>query len=612
MFIGFADERDWSAYSFVIVGSGFAGQFLAEKLSRSGRVLLLEAGGRDDPLALGEGYYEIESRGARTPALGTRLSAFGGTANHWTGQSHPFSPTIFVDRPGIPGWPIVYEDYAVHVPEAADWLGLAPFYPPGATSSLERGLFANHADVNVLQFLSPKKLPVLGDAATQKRYAEDAAIDVLTDTRLVDIALDTAGQRVASVELAHAGGRRTTIPVRALIVCAGGIENARLMLWAGRRYPAGNPLLGGPKELTGKYYTEHPVYFPADIYFDGRTDLSDAVNSETDSRRGFSMWVPSDALLARYRFPRFGIVFHTLWQVANDDPEVAGLDPEFLAANPVLIAGRPSFKFEQTPHERGSITLADALDRDGVPRALVNWEILPADLDSYRRATGLMCDLLAQKGFARARLRPEYRQDDWSGIEPARSAHHMGATRMGRTPETGVVDRQCRVFGLDNMYVAGSSVFPNGDYLNPTLNFLALAARLAHFLQARVLSGHANFHFGVDRQENRYLVSGWSHPEDRGLWSDGPEAVLRLPRRSASQITLYGHAYRKVEAVVSVNGVECYAGPAKQLMRMTLPLGEGADVELVFRFPDLRSPMDFGESDDRRLLGFFIERVELR
>jgi GMC oxidoreductase len=613
MFSDLGHERDWSQYAFVIVGSGFAGQFLAEKLSKQGRVLLLEAGGRDDPLALGEGYYEIESSGIKTPALGTRLSSFGGTSNHWTGQSHPFSPTIFKDRPGIAGWPIFYEDYAVHLPEAQAWLGLPPFYPPGVTSSLERGLFANHPDLQVLQFQTPKPLPLLGDAVTQKRYSNYEDIDVLIDTRLVDITLNSIGEAVASAELVHfPSGRRRSIPVRALILCTGGIENARLMLWAGRKYTAGNPLNGGPNNLTGRFYTEHPVYHPVDIYFDSRADLSDGVLHERDNRREHSMWLPSDSFFERHGLLRFGTLFYDTWHVESDDPEVADLDPRFLLATPHLTAARPAFKFEQTPHAASRVTLLSSLDRDGVGRTHLHWEILPGDFEKYRRGTLLMCELLAQKGFAKAQLRPEYRQKDWSGIEALRSAHHTGATRMADVATAGVVDRNCKVFGLSNMYVAGSSVFPHGDYLNPTLNILAMAARLAHFLRPKSLPGYAHYRFGIGRPENWQLVSGWSHPEDRGIWTEASEAILRLPRDGAKTVTLFGHAFRKVDVSLSINGVESYSGAANKLMRMTFELDDNPDVEIVFRFSALRSPQDFGESDDARLLGFFVERIELK
>src|SRR5579863_7296070 len=179
MFIPFDEERDWLAYAFVIVGSGLAGQFLAEKLSKTGRVLLLEAGGRGDPLALGAGYYEIESSGLPMPALGTRLSSFGGSSNHWTGQSHPFSPTIFRDRPGIAGWPIAYEDYAYHLPEAQAWLGLTPFCLPEVLSSPGSGLIGNEQDLRVIRLQTSDPLPLLGDAETERRYAGYEDIDVL-------------------------------------------------------------------------------------------------------------------------------------------------------------------------------------------------------------------------------------------------------------------------------------------------------------------------------------------------------------------------------------------------------------------------------------------------
>ena len=613
MFVDFSGERDWSQYAFVIVGSGFAGQFLAEKLAKSARVLLLEAGGREDPLALGEGYYEIESSGIEVPRLGSRLSSFGGTSNHWTGQSHPFSRIIFKDRVVMDGWPIHYEDYGIHLPEAQAWLGLPKSWPSEATISLGGGLFEDHEDLREIRLLTSNPVPFLGAAEIQRRYAEHESIDVLADTRVLDMNLDAGATVVGSVDLMHRPSReRRTIPVRNLILCAGGIENARLMLWAGRKHSPGNPFLGGPNHLTGKFFTEHPVLWPVDMYVDGRASFSDGVLHEIDGRQEFSVWLPSDAFLERHDLLRFGMLFQDTWQLAASAPEVADLEPAFLASTPLITATRPTFKFEQTPHEASRLSLLDGLDQDGVGRTSLHWEILPQDLANYQKATMLMCELLGQKGFARTKLRPDFCQKDWSGVEVGRSTHHIGTTRMGRMAGTGVVDTNCKVFGLGNLYIAGASVFPHGDFINPTMNFLALAARLACFLQSAPAPGYAYYRYGAGRSENCHLVSGWSHPEKQGVWTDAAQSVLRLPRQGARSLTLFGHAYREVDVVLAINGIECYRGPAESLMRMSFALDDAPEAELRFAFAQLRSPSDYGESDDQRSLGFFLERIEVR
>ena len=62
-------------------------------------------------------------------------------------------------------------------------------------------------------------------------------------------------------------------------------------------------------------------------------------------------------------------------------------------------------------------------------------------------------------------------------------AHHLGTTRMSETDQTGVVDRDCRIHGMDNLYVAGSSVFPTGGWAFPTFTIVALALRLSDQLR---------------------------------------------------------------------------------------------------------------------------------
>jgi len=64
--------------------------------------------------------------------------------------------------------------------------------------------------------------------------------------------------------------------------------------------------------------------------------------------------------------------------------------------------------------------------------------------------------------------------------------HHLGTTRMAADPRAGVVDADCRVHGVANLYIAGSSVFPTGGCANPTLTIVALALRLADHLEAQL------------------------------------------------------------------------------------------------------------------------------
>jgi choline dehydrogenase-like flavoprotein len=59
----------------------------------------------------------------------------------------------------------------------------------------------------------------------------------------------------------------------------------------------------------------------------------------------------------------------------------------------------------------------------------------------------------------------------------------MGSTRMSADPREGVVDPQCRVHGISNLYVAGGSVLPRAGVMMVTYNLLALALRLGDHLK---------------------------------------------------------------------------------------------------------------------------------
>jgi len=141
--------------------------------------------------------------------------------------------------------------------------------------------------------------------------------------------------------------------------------------------------------------------------------------------------------------------------------------------------------WEQLPHAENRIVL-DPANRDafGVPRLKLHWR-----LHDEVRATALQTmiqlgrDLVAANAGRIGVLPYLTDQLPFPPGDERGGRHHMGGTRMGIGPGDGVVDRDLRVFGTRNLYVAGSSVFRTGGYANPTLSIVQLSLRLADHLR---------------------------------------------------------------------------------------------------------------------------------
>lgn len=143
---------------------------------------------------------------------------------------------------------------------------------------------------------------------------------------------------------------------------------------------------------------------------------------------------------------------------------------------------------EQAPDPENRVTLGDELDALGCRRARLHWRWGDVNINSVLRAQELLGAEVARAGLGTLRV-------ELDGGRPHLLApglhHHMGTTRMHADPRQGVVDENCRVHGLGNLFVAGSSVFPTGGYINSTLTIVALAIRLADHLKSRVADGAA-------------------------------------------------------------------------------------------------------------------------
>ena len=136
--------------------------------------------------------------------------------------------------------------------------------------------------------------------------------------------------------------------------------------------------------------------------------------------------------------------------------------------------------YEMTPSVTNEVFLTGERDAAGLYRPAARCVIGAGDFRNVEMTLRLLGESLIASGKGRVRINNErlYRQPGRGG------GHIMGTTRISTSRSNSIVDRDCRVHGYDNLFVAGSSVFPTGGYANPTLTIVALALRLADTLAA--------------------------------------------------------------------------------------------------------------------------------
>jgi choline dehydrogenase-like flavoprotein len=135
-----------------------------------------------------------------------------------------------------------------------------------------------------------------------------------------------------------------------------------------------------------------------------------------------------------------------------------------------------------------------------MPKPQLDWRLTSVDGHSVTVLAKAVAAEIRRVGLGSVELHPmlAHSSGDWifagnlAGHDSASEApemsiswHHMGTTRMSSSPHRGVVDPDCRVHGIDNLFVAGSSVFPTASSGSPTLTIVALALRLAQHLERR-------------------------------------------------------------------------------------------------------------------------------
>lgn len=518
-----------------LIGAGAAGITIARELAGTAlRVCLVEGGGMQYEYEDSQSLYAGDSVGAPVALEAGRLRYFGGTTNHWSGRCAPLDEIDFRRRDWIPhsGWPIDRAELDPYYARACKVAGFSSSWRSDADtlSYLKIALPAINEE-RLRPFLWHFTPGIQDDTAWRWAIAyrsilqESSNIQTLLHANFAGFSTEKNRTHVRSMKVKSLNGASAEISAKKYVLCCGGIENARVLLLGAEQNAGG---FGNDNDLVGRYFMQHSRGASGLIVSAERLSRVQEQFNILHGADGLDVqigltWAPQtqekerllncSAVLQYQGDPDSGVTAaQDIWRslltghwdpdigdkvgiIAGDFGAVAqGVERRLSSGHSLVYegsAGIPSrsaiilLDLEQAPDPESRVSLAPERDALGMRRVQANWRLGELERRTAATFTSYIAAEFARLGIGRCRVDP-WLQDDRIPMTDAlqETYHYIGTTRMADDRREGVVDRDCAVHGMDNLYVAGSSVFPTAGQANPTLTIVALALRLADRLKA--------------------------------------------------------------------------------------------------------------------------------
>lgn len=445
------------------------------------------------------------------------------------------------------GWPIDLEALEPYYIRAQALCNAGPYdYLPQswATASFQPFAFPGERLATRMLAVSPQPL---FQRVIPRRLKTSGDVKLLTWSNAVELETDLAAHRVTGVRVACLDGRGFRVAARIVVLAQGGFETPRLLLASRRFSPDG---LGNRHDLVGRFLMDRQivkagVLRPADGRL-GRFGFYDLQQVRGEYRLAKLTLAPqvleAEHLLGslvsfspRERAWRHRLLDRPLGRPTTSRAPAyhaaralrAALRERRLPPRPGALVGRmmrglddlfyirvlrrsrfqteynldnggwsilPDLdtRFdgldvhqmcEQSPDYDNRVTLGSTRDATGMPTVDVHfrWNLL--DIQSILRTQEILQAAFADAGLGTLQLA---RRGEMPVVAQMSSHHPSGTTRMSSDPRRGVVDSDCRVHGMANLFIASSSVFPTSGFAPPTLTVIALAIRIADTIKARL------------------------------------------------------------------------------------------------------------------------------
>lgn len=525
-----------------IIGAGPAGLTIAREFANQNfQVTLLESGGFEfDPeiqtlsegTAIGDPYSVISN---------TRLRQFGGTSHTWEGQNGykqygfrclPLDEIDFEQRDWLPysGWSFTKSD-------------LDPFYER-AHQVCQIGSYTYK--VEEWEDRRAKQLPFKSDriGTSMSQYGlrypfteeypqqikQTLNITTIIYATVVEIVTDDSNQTVTRLRIAASKDKQVWLSAKIFILATGGFENARLLLASNQQQASG---LGNQNDVVGRYFMDRPILRCSlipynhklleqtalyDIYRTKGVPVMARVRLSEDLMRREHLLNNGAQLFPRpqERQRKATLAVRSLASAIRDRQSLPNITKNLVTAlsgTDYLVAAGfwaairkiPSFRrgdwsylpyeklrfskfevfyqIEQAPDPNNRVTLGAERDFLGQNMVEVHWKLNPIDIQNAVRVQEIWAEEFDKAGLGK--LQFAKKREDWK-FENLAMHHHIGSTRINNDPKQGVVDANCKVHGISNLFIAGSSVFPTAGYSNPTLTIIALSLRLADHIKTLI------------------------------------------------------------------------------------------------------------------------------